>query len=137
MTADPRPAPPEHADRDALAERITQYLSAGGLVNPESMEHAKVRDLLIGCRAILAAGFARTPESASANYLDSRTDAERAATPKWVAPLRFCPSCKGSLSWEETTDLFDVPFIIGRCKVCRFGASIYFPAPPPSVGAVK
>lgn len=31
-------------------ERITDYLSCGGLFNPELMEHEKVRDLLLDCR---------------------------------------------------------------------------------------
>lgn len=38
-----------------LAARITQYLEAGGLFNPEHMEHDKVRDLLIDCREFLQA----------------------------------------------------------------------------------
>lgn len=33
-----------------LSVRITDYLSCGGLFNPEAMEHDKVRDLLIDCR---------------------------------------------------------------------------------------
>lgn len=33
-----------------LQDRITEYLSLGGLFNPELMEHEKVRDLLIDCR---------------------------------------------------------------------------------------
>jgi hypothetical protein len=37
----------------SASERITQYLSVGGLFNPELMEHAKVRDLLTDCRAEL------------------------------------------------------------------------------------
>lgn len=37
----------------ALSSRITEYLIAGGLFNPEMMEHDKVRDLLIDCRAFL------------------------------------------------------------------------------------
>jgi hypothetical protein len=37
-----------------LIQRITNYLAAGGLVNPELMEHEKVRDLLIDCRDELA-----------------------------------------------------------------------------------
>ena len=31
-------------------ERITDYLSSGGLFNPELMEHEKVRELLLDCR---------------------------------------------------------------------------------------
>lgn len=33
--------------------KITEYLSAGGLFNPELMEHQKVSDLLIECRSEL------------------------------------------------------------------------------------
>lgn len=33
-----------------LPERITNYLSNGGLFNPEMMDHDKVRELLIECR---------------------------------------------------------------------------------------
>ena len=40
--------------RDALTERITGYLTGGGLFNPEMANHDAVRDLLIDCRAALA-----------------------------------------------------------------------------------
>lgn len=33
--------------------KITEYLSAGGLFNPELMEHHKVSDLLLECRSEL------------------------------------------------------------------------------------
>jgi hypothetical protein len=33
-----------------LVAMITEYLSVGGLFNPELMEHHKVRDLLVACR---------------------------------------------------------------------------------------
>lgn len=33
-----------------VIERINNYLSSGGLFNPELMEHDKVRDILIDCR---------------------------------------------------------------------------------------
>ena len=36
-----------------IGKRVTQYLEAGGLFNPEMMEHDKVRDLLIDCRDAL------------------------------------------------------------------------------------
>jgi hypothetical protein len=36
-----------------LVNRITEYLSVGGLFNPELMDHVKVRDLLIECREAL------------------------------------------------------------------------------------
>ena len=37
-----------------IDERITAYLSGGGLFNPEFAHHDAVRDLLIDCRAELA-----------------------------------------------------------------------------------
>ena len=36
-----------------LQERITEYLTNGGLFNPEYMNHDKVRDLLIDIREYL------------------------------------------------------------------------------------
>ena len=38
-----------------LVDKITEYLSSGGLFNPEAMEHVKVRDLLIECRDAMQA----------------------------------------------------------------------------------
>ena len=35
---------------NSLRERINEYLSAGGLFNPEMMEHNKVRDMLMEIR---------------------------------------------------------------------------------------
>ena len=36
-----------------LANRITDYLTLGGLFNPELADHLAVRDLLIECREVL------------------------------------------------------------------------------------
>jgi len=36
-----------------LSNLITEYLSAGGLFNPELMDHEKVRDLLIDIKKYL------------------------------------------------------------------------------------
>jgi hypothetical protein len=36
-----------------ITDRITEYLSSGGLFNPELAEHDVVRDLLIDCRDTL------------------------------------------------------------------------------------
>ena len=33
--------------------RIGNYLTAGGLFNPEMMEHDKVRDLIMDCRELI------------------------------------------------------------------------------------
>lgn len=41
-------------DPKVLAARITEYLSLGGLFNPEMANHDAVRDLLIDCRAALS-----------------------------------------------------------------------------------
>jgi hypothetical protein len=40
--------------RDLLQQRINDYLSGGGLFNPEMANHEAVRDLLIDCRDELA-----------------------------------------------------------------------------------
>ena len=40
-------------DRE-LTQRITDYLTGGGLFNPEMANHEAVRDLLIDCRDALA-----------------------------------------------------------------------------------
>jgi hypothetical protein len=52
----PQPPAPvqQEEEREGLCERITNYLANGGLFNPESMEHDKVRTLLLDCRAALA-----------------------------------------------------------------------------------
>ena len=39
--------------RQELQDRITEYLCAGGLFNPEMMEHEKVRELLMDIRDYL------------------------------------------------------------------------------------
>jgi hypothetical protein len=36
-----------------LSDRITAYLFAGGLFNPELANHLAVRDLLMECREVL------------------------------------------------------------------------------------
>jgi hypothetical protein len=46
---------------EGLVERITAYLSGGGLVNPELAIHDAVRDLLIDCRAALSGDYVRVP----------------------------------------------------------------------------
>jgi hypothetical protein len=61
------------AVRQELVERITEYLTLGGLFNPEMADHNAVRDLLIDCRAALA-----LPEE------EEWTDAEK-MTPEEVA----------------------------------------------------
>ena len=50
MTADERRTRP--ANRNVPA-RITEYLSKGGLFNPELMDHEAVRDLLIDARDVI------------------------------------------------------------------------------------
>lgn len=43
-------------DLPTISERITEYLSAGGLINPELMDHTAVRDILIDARDELGEG---------------------------------------------------------------------------------
>jgi hypothetical protein len=47
------------------AQRITEYLTAGGLFNPEYMDHNAVRDLLMDCRDRIEALEAALNEIAS------------------------------------------------------------------------
>lgn len=55
-----------------IALRITEYLSSGGLFNPELMDHEAVRDLLIDCRAELGVSLsieeARDAYNAALNF---------------------------------------------------------------------
>lgn len=44
-----------------LVQRITEYLSFGGLLNPEMADHEKVRNLLIDCRDALVAPQEQAP----------------------------------------------------------------------------
>jgi len=46
-----------------VVERINDYLAKGGLYNPDLMDHAKVRDLLIEVRSYLLAVQYMMPES--------------------------------------------------------------------------
>lgn len=55
-----------------LVQRITDYLSAGGLFNPEMAEHAHVRDLLIDCRESLAAQ--PKPSLTTTQFMDAIRD---------------------------------------------------------------
>lgn len=48
-----RPAGPSDGRRTFLRERIREYLTLGGLFNPEMMEHDKVRDLIMDLADLL------------------------------------------------------------------------------------
>lgn len=49
-------------ETQTLCERITDYLEAGGLFNPELANHNQVRDLLFDCRDALATGLSAGPQ---------------------------------------------------------------------------
>lgn len=66
----------------AMEARITEYLSLGGLFNPEQMEHEKVRDLLIDCRAYLSA---LVPDEVAGTASVTRTDILR----EWFGGDRY------------------------------------------------
>ena len=55
------------------AERITEYLSLGGLFNPEMMNHNAVSALLIDCRAELSRLSALVAELTKTGQIASRT----------------------------------------------------------------
>jgi esterase/lipase len=50
---------------DEIRERITAYLSMGGLFNPELANHDAVRDLIIDCRDVLLTEIDRLTEELS------------------------------------------------------------------------
>ena len=50
------------ANAAGCIERINVYLAGGGLFNPEMAMHDRVRDLLIDCRAALAASPTAQPD---------------------------------------------------------------------------
>ncbi len=54
-----------------LVLRITEYLSTGGLFNPELMDHEKVRDLLMDCREELISAANTTIHGSSVPTKDS------------------------------------------------------------------
>ncbi len=63
-TPDPSPAlPPPDDEREELLALVQEYLSCGGLFNPEFMEHEKVRDMVMRLRDFIDR---RTRPSASA-----------------------------------------------------------------------
>lgn len=63
----------EVRDVGQLRARVTEYLSSGGLFNPEMMEQDKVRNLLIDCRAGLhsaqSAPLSQSVEQAKARVI--------------------------------------------------------------------
>jgi hypothetical protein len=68
LPAEPKPATGE------IEARITDYLAAGGLFNPELMEHEKVRDLLMACREALRQPNPTTGEWTAADVLQMGRD---------------------------------------------------------------
>ena len=58
-------------DAERLSARITEYLSAGGLWNPECMDHDKVRRLLIDCRTEFDAAIADSAIKAAIAQVDA------------------------------------------------------------------
>ena len=123
------PAAPADA-RDALTERITGYLTGGGLFNPEMANHDAVRDLLIDCRAALtrqAAAPSSTAEfyelydglgttmwvktAAGVNLpAGSILLAQQAPTPAVLSEPPHCPQCNtASLQLRCTHCFADFP----------------------------
>lgn len=71
-----------------LEKRITDYLSSGGLFNPELMEHNKVRELIIDCRDALAAEQPpATEQEWTADMIKSYYGSERQLADKINAAL--------------------------------------------------
>ena len=72
-------------DPKVLAARITEYLSLGGLFNPEMANHDAVRDLLIDCRAALS-----SPEQGTEGVSEwERDPLGHAVRLLWVIETRY------------------------------------------------
>ena len=80
--------------KEALIKRIEEYLSGGGLFNPEMANHIAVRDLLIECRIALA-----QPEQHQ-DWCASLTQLLMSMPPK-PAPCNCKPPQR---TWVELTD---------------------------------
>jgi hypothetical protein len=76
--------------QEALTKRIEEYLSAGGLFNPELANHVAVRDLLIECREALRENAMREVQR-----LGQEIEQEPVADAYTFAEMRFvvCPNC--------------------------------------------
>jgi len=61
-------------DATALSQRITDYLSIGGLFNPEMAIHERVRDLLIECRTELDAASQRPRKENAQEWTPERIE---------------------------------------------------------------
>lgn len=58
--------------KETVADRITAYLSGGGLFNPELADHDAVRDLLIECRTELTKLRRDVDEAKQRSFCDGR-----------------------------------------------------------------
>ena len=121
MTADPRPTPPEHADREVLAEIIR-------ISNPflEDATPEIVALTLHYADAILAAGFARTPESASGTAgISTRFSEHRGDSPGPLLPdtkdgpaLGRVEPASGTAEPQTSDD--------DKCEICELVAAVQF-----------
>ena len=94
----------------ALEQRITDYLSAGGLFNPELADHVAVRDLLIDCHKALAEQPAQQEPVAWATQLNEyahiKWGAKRPEYPMvYEFPLYTTPPQRKPLTHEQRFDL--------------------------------
>ncbi len=67
----------------SVEQRITEYLSGGGLFNPELSNHDAVRDLLIDCRAELTATKWALESANAHNPLEDELTAARLDAKSW------------------------------------------------------
>jgi len=119
MTADPRPAATEHADRDDLAYLLEVYIS-----DDQSEDAKDVAGRVL--RWMKSKGFARTPESAAGTaepvawaVVDGSGSVREAHGRKWLCERGI--EVPGLRSYEPNE-----PFTVQPLYL--------HPAPPPSVG---
>lgn len=113
-----------------LVQRITAYLALGGLFNPELMDQDEVRDMLIECRAALAAVPA---VSAPAAKLDDIEQYRMQMAAISTAALGYWKESDGILPDYDTVPLRDVAKLYAKYDM--YFRLRHDAAPAPAVSA--
>ncbi len=80
--------------REHAIDSIKDYLTAGGLINPEYMDHDAVRDLILECRDALEAS-----EAARA-----KAEQERDALKEALKPFVVGDEAMANILWGDLPD---------------------------------
>lgn len=89
-----------------ILESISQYLQLGGLFNPELMDHAKVRDMIIACRDRIEALEAELAKVTSTEYLTEAIQKVGMVDAEWQTRAEAAEADKARLSEALRTLLY-------------------------------